>query len=866
MPAIKKNDIIGVDVKKAFEDLNTAISSTLGLMEQLVTSANTLQSSLKGTNIVQLTQAQQQYNEVQKTNVKLQQEIVKLKKLSTDLEKAEAKTKAGIAKAENDLNKEKQRGIKLEEDNLRKIAQKTSLYAQESAALTKLRNETLSLALQIQKTTAAQGKESAEVKRLTAEYEKNAAAVVHMDKNLSAIEAKLGKYNRNVGNYTNANYGLNTSFNQITRELPVLGMNLNTFFLAISNNIPMFVDELDKLRIANKALREEGQAAPPVWKSITSAIFSWQTALNIGVALLVLYGKHLVDWTANLIKGTKAVDAQANAMKDMNDIMAEGAKEASRELVNARVLYDAAVNSANGKEIQIQAIKKLRDQYPAYFQDLSDEDIMLGKASDSYDKLTQNIKDNAMARAAMNVLVKKYEEYAEKGVELYKKREERLSKLGKEPVWKIDEEIEQIKESMLTLKKEGDILMNNTDFSSMFSGSSDTSVSDDIKNKADKTLQYMREYTDALIDINYEGTMKEIKQTEIKYDREINDLKDKLANEKDLTEKAVNAINGLIKVKEEQKQRDIKDIQKKASDEYLKKMIDISAIQINSKKDEAKTLAEMDKEITDEIEEELKKREELQKRYAEANREIQEQAFEFGSSLIGAMFDIRINKLEEENERIRESYDDRLENEKLSEEQKKLLEKERDKQLKANEKKARELQKKQFLIDQLIKIAQTRINTQAAAMAAMIYDPTGVLATKIRIQGALAVATIAATMIPALDKGSESTPSKYIAGEKRTEIRVDKKGNASLITKPTLFMNDKGSRIIGGAETARMLETAKNSMILSDSSRTKDENIQLLLALNGIRKDLKKHSGNSIRIMNKSDVSLIAYKTKMRNG
>ncbi len=57
---------------------------------------------------------------------------------------------------------------------------------------------------------------------------------------------------------------------QIARELPALAMGPQMFFLAISNNIPMFTDALASARKEYEALTAAGKKATPVWKQVLS--------------------------------------------------------------------------------------------------------------------------------------------------------------------------------------------------------------------------------------------------------------------------------------------------------------------------------------------------------------------------------------------------------------------------------------------------------------------------------------------------------------------------------------------------------------------------------------------------------------------
>ena len=122
--------------------------------------------------------------------------------------------------------------------------------------------------------------------------------ISNVQKELNAAEQASGRFQRNVGNYASAWNGLGNSVQQVARELPSLAVSANTFFLAISNNLPILVDEIAKARkeYANfkaelKAGNKDVKAVAPVWQQLTRSILSWQTALVVGLTLLSVYGK-----------------------------------------------------------------------------------------------------------------------------------------------------------------------------------------------------------------------------------------------------------------------------------------------------------------------------------------------------------------------------------------------------------------------------------------------------------------------------------------------------------------------------------------------------------------------------------------------
>lgn len=139
-----------------------------------------------------------------------------------------------------------------------------------------------------------------------------------INKTLMEAEAATGRFQRNVGNYASGFNGLNMSVQQILREMPNAAMSMNTFFLAISNNIPMLVDEINRLREANKAAAADGKAGVSIWKALSGALFSWNTVISVGVTLLTVYGGEIVKWIANLFKGKDALDQIQKSQQEFN--------------------------------------------------------------------------------------------------------------------------------------------------------------------------------------------------------------------------------------------------------------------------------------------------------------------------------------------------------------------------------------------------------------------------------------------------------------------------------------------------------------------------------------------------------------------
>lgn len=219
---------------------------------------------------------------------------------------------------------------------------------------------------------------------------------------------------------------LKMQFSQVARELPSLAMGPQMFILAISNNLPMLADAIADVRKQNELLAASGKKGVPVWKQLASSLFSTQTALVAAISLGVVFVKDIASWVKELINGKKAIDNNKEALENYKKAMLESQQTAQNETVQLNLLYKAAVDSSKGMNERISAVKELKKEYPQYFKNLSDEEILVGKAADKYNELATAIMASAKAQAAKETLIKNSKEILDletKITEEYKKQE-----------------------------------------------------------------------------------------------------------------------------------------------------------------------------------------------------------------------------------------------------------------------------------------------------------------------------------------------------------------------------------------------------------------------------------------------------------
>lgn len=375
-----------------------------------------------------------------------------------------------------------------------------------------------------------------------------------LNNKLKEIDAQFGNYQRNVGNYASSWNGLNVQTQQLLRELPSLTMSFNQFFLAISNNLPMFADELKRASEEFKRMKAEGLTAIPVWKQLLGSIFSWQSALVIGITLLSAYGSEIAKWVGSLFKAEKAVNEVASAETNLANARRKGISDSMKERTELDLLYKATQDASRSMKERNAAVEELQKKYPSYFGNMSKEDILLGKASSSYKELTKALIANAQARAIEDKLV----ENGRKRIELMDKvvnsvyqatmKEKELNELmAKTPEGnygsitisydKLRREIESLKETaqsgrdaILSIDIANKKLASSINVSDLLNdfGKSDKAY-EEAKKKAEEYAEYIKKITEDLaksrIDLIADGRKKEIAEVSREYEDRIKEIK-----------------------------------------------------------------------------------------------------------------------------------------------------------------------------------------------------------------------------------------------------------------------------------------------------------------------------------------------------
>lgn len=240
------------------------------------------------------------------------------------------------------------------------------------------------------------------------------------------LQEATGNYRLSVGHYQKTWDGLGISISQVVRELPAAAVSLNTFFLGISNNIPMVVDEINRLRKKNELLRAEGKETVSVTKSIVKSLFSWNTALVVLLTVFSMYGKEIITWIDRTFAGRDAAKSFEDALEDLNDELGKGSTGSyGQQIAVLRRLSENWKDLGNNIKAQTQWIKDNEKEFSKLGITIDSINDANNAFVDNTESVVAAYKARAKAEAALNVVSQQYQKLlvAENKAELEKVRE-----------------------------------------------------------------------------------------------------------------------------------------------------------------------------------------------------------------------------------------------------------------------------------------------------------------------------------------------------------------------------------------------------------------------------------------------------------
>lgn len=348
--------------------------------------------------------------ESRKLATTMQENISSLRSLSAMQEQLDRELEAGTISLSGYT--QAKAALALQESNLRvAISQGMQQLQQQMATEQEASDSVVALTRKLQQLTEAYSRLS-KMDREGSAGKEILEQIQSVDNELQTAQTRLSAYSRTAGTGFNS---LQMSIQQVARELPSLTMGANMFFLAISNNLPILVDNINMARREYQAAIKAGQQATPVWKQLLGGIVSWQTALVVGITLLTVYGKEITAWTKSLFGARQSL---ADALETLEEFQESVAKTSSTTLTQLQRM--SAEWEKLGDNIQAKEQYLLKNR--TAFEHLG---VSIGKVTDAENLFNQgkeafvaSVMARARASAAMTLATEKYNEAIRKQLEV----------------------------------------------------------------------------------------------------------------------------------------------------------------------------------------------------------------------------------------------------------------------------------------------------------------------------------------------------------------------------------------------------------------------------------------------------------------
>lgn len=247
---------------------------------------------------------------------------------------------------------------------------------------------------------------STEMRNNTAVGREWEAEALRIMNEMKAMQEATGKNTLSVGNYEKALNGLNIATMQVMREMPTLANSLQQFFIAISNNVPIFVDNFKRAQV------ELGGFTKAIGATL-KVVFSGQTVLLVLLTILPKIAKAIHDKKKAQEEANKETEKALTLEEMLAKTYLEVSKSEAQEVTQLQFLVKVTQDYTRSMQDRTTAARVLKQEYKDVLGMYSEEQIVAGEAKDAIDKLTASVKEHALARAMMNEMVKQYQQILE---------------------------------------------------------------------------------------------------------------------------------------------------------------------------------------------------------------------------------------------------------------------------------------------------------------------------------------------------------------------------------------------------------------------------------------------------------------------
>jgi hypothetical protein len=203
----------------------------------------------------------------------------------------------------------------------------------------------------------------------TANWRVYQEAINKVDAQLNALDADAQRAGRSLATVvppSGSLAGATAQFqglNMMLRETHSLGISTTRGIVSMSAiGFPMLIKEI-------QMARQEGQGFGSILSTLGGQMFSATAIITLAGSAVAILAHHFLMGKEEIDKYRQAVDGIENSI--------------AKEILSSRALLAVAADENQTREVRLQAVKKLREEYEPYLKGLSDEQILSGQIGDA---------------------------------------------------------------------------------------------------------------------------------------------------------------------------------------------------------------------------------------------------------------------------------------------------------------------------------------------------------------------------------------------------------------------------------------------------------------------------------------------------
>ena len=252
------------------------------------------------------------------------------------------------------------------------------------------------------RTALSQATNEQQIERYNQELEQTSKELTRLNALGRTVTANLsgvgGGFNQIATKGANAN-GVALEFNRVIQDAPFGLIGIGNNLQQLASNFALVTAE------AKKTGGTVGTALKASFSSMVSPVNLALLAVSALTAAFTAYQMGAFDGIFATEDFSESLEKFKDSLNAVDSARLEGIGNADKELVTLNSLKGIIESETTSREAKLDAVNKLQDLYPAYFGNLSKEQILAGDLAKTYEALTKTIIAKAQAEASVGKFV-----------------------------------------------------------------------------------------------------------------------------------------------------------------------------------------------------------------------------------------------------------------------------------------------------------------------------------------------------------------------------------------------------------------------------------------------------------------------------